>query len=271
MPLRRNRGEFWGARRRTIDSCGVRFESLDATGSESDIVPHSHEESHFVWVFSGSYISGAKGAPHASAMPLLVYTPADVVHRDRFLNGEGSFVVLTIPTQLGANSGISVTGGEARVLRDLKGMCVGRQIADLVCDGSGDVEGLALTCLALLGDGERFERKRPPPWLVQAFELMMEEDGIRRVADVAAVIGVHPVHLARSFQQCLGISPGTLLRSRRMERVASDVATTRTTLAELSAGAGFTDQSHLSNQFRKTFGVSPLRWRRRHVSFLQDR
>jgi AraC family transcriptional regulator len=45
-----------------------------------------------------------------------------------------------------------------------------------------------------------------PPWAYQAYEAVMDmaADAHLRIADLAAALGVHPVHLARVFRQAWG-------------------------------------------------------------------
>ena len=71
------------------------------------------------------------------------------------------------------------------------------------------IEGLAL---ALLGELTRAqataERSATPRWLERAVELLHASAG--ESVDMAAIaheVGVHPVHLARSFRERFGMSP----------------------------------------------------------------
>ncbi|MBP5859103.1 AraC family transcriptional regulator [Marivibrio halodurans] len=75
-----------------------------------------------------------------------------------------------------------------------------------------------------------------------------------------AVTGQSRFALTRHFRARHGVPPHRWLMARRLERVWSAVLD-GASLAEASADAGFADQSHMSRQFRRRFGMSPGAWR----------
>ena len=77
-----------------------------------------------------------------------------------------------------------------------------------------------------------------------------------------AGVGVHPVTLARAFRRTFGCTIGEYLRRLRIERAAEQLATGTQPLAEIALAAGFADQSHFSNVFRRRVGMSPSAYRR---------
>jgi AraC family transcriptional regulator len=75
-------------------------------------------------------------------------------------------------------------------------------------------------------------------------------------------VGVHPVTLARAFRRAFGCTVGEYVRRLRIERAARQLADSDLSLAEIALGAGFSDQSHFSNLFRRHTGLSPFQFRR---------
>jgi AraC-like DNA-binding protein len=67
--------------------------------------------------------------------------------------------------------------------------------------------------------------------------------------------------LSRDFRALYGTSPYRYLSMRRLERVRELIAQGQP-LVEAAASAGFADQSHMTRQFTKTYGVSPARWQK---------
>ena len=57
-------------------------------------------------------------------------------------------------------------------------------------------------------------------------------------------------------------SIGEYLRRLRIDRAAEQLATGSQPLAEIALAAGFADQSHFSNVFRRRVGMSPSAYRR---------
>jgi AraC family transcriptional regulator len=83
--------------------------------------------------------------------------------------------------------------------------------------------------------------------------------------DMAAEMGVHPVHLCRTFSRHFDCTLGTYIRRLRVLRGWQLLTIGDTTLAEVAAQSGFADQSHFTRAFREHFGITPGRYRR-HVS-----
>ena len=86
--------------------------------------------------------------------------------------------------------------------------------------------------------------------------------GPRSVRDIARELDVHPVHLARRFRRHFDTTPGDYLRRCRLDRARSLLRRSQASLADIASATGFTDQSHFTNAFRKTFGISPGAFRR---------
>ena len=54
-----------------------------------------------------------------------------------------------------------------------------------------------------------------------------------------------------------------IVRRRRIEAAARDLAAATATIAAVAAAHGFTDQSHFTRQFRRYMGLTPLEYRQR--------
>ncbi len=72
--------------------------------------------------------------------------------------------------------------------------------------------------------------------------------------------GMDRWQLTRHFRAQLGTSPYRYLTMRRLDRVRAALLD-GTALAEAAVASGFADQSHMTRQFKKAYGVSPGRWR----------
>jgi AraC family transcriptional regulator len=91
----------------------------------------------------------------------------------------------------------------------------------------------------------------------------MAADTHLRIADLAATLDVHPVHLARVFRQAWGCSPGDLLRWRRVEQASGLLRRQELAMADVAIAVGFADQSHMSRAFQARYGMTPGSYRRR--------
>ena len=75
--------------------------------------------------------------------------------------------------------------------------------------------------------------------------------------DLAREACVSRFHFARQFRLSTGESPMGYLRRVRIERSKSILQSRETTIAEVAATLGFSDQSHFTRTFGRLVGVSP--------------
>ena len=78
--------------------------------------------------------------------------------------------------------------------------------------------------------------------------------------ELQTVTGLDRFSCARQFRQRLGTSPYRYLTMRRLGR-ARALIRSGLPLAEAATTVGFADQSHLTRQFRRAYGLSPGQWR----------
>lgn len=76
---------------------------------------------------------------------------------------------------------------------------------------------------------------------------------------LSAVSGKDRWSLSRDFRALYGTSPYRYVTMRRLER-CRQLMMTGISLADAAIESGFADQSHMTRQFMKTWGVSPGRW-----------
>jgi len=120
------------------------------------------------------------------------------------------------------------------------------------------VEGLVVSGLGYLARMSEREERRPS-WVDDAVSLARQQRSLR---DVAAILGMHPSHVARSFRAFEGVSIGEYARRCRLELARSALRQSDTPIADVAASAGFCDQSHFTRVFRRLFGVTPAEFRR---------
>jgi AraC family transcriptional regulator len=125
------------------------------------------------------------------------------------------------------------------------------------------IEGLTLEMLAEVSRRRRpTSDRKPPRWLVQAQDLLRARFSERvTITDVAAAVGIHPVHLAREFRRFHHCTIGEYIRRLRIERACEQLRDSQISLAVIAGEAGFSDQSHFSRTFKRLLGMTPARYR----------
>ncbi len=124
---------------------------------------------------------------------------------------------------------------------------------------AASIEGTVLALLAEVGELPALEaRGAPPPWLEHVKEQIHDEFARGpSLESLARSAGVHRVHLAREFRRRFGCTPGHYIRQRRIEFACERLAGSRAPLSAVAFDAGFADQSHFTNTFRRLVGTTP--------------
>jgi AraC-like DNA-binding protein len=98
-----------------------------------------------------------------------------------------------------------------------------------------------------------------------------------RVANLASHVGGSVRTLHRQMRTSTGFPPKRFLAMQRFRRAVYEIATRSAGLSLIAFNLGFSDQAHLTREFRRHAGVTPgafkQAWRGRHaraVRFLQD-
>lgn len=85
-----------------------------------------------------------------------------------------------------------------------------------------------------------------------------------RLEQLADLVHLSVSHFSRAFRVTFNQAPYGYILERRMLLAKDLMLHTNTSLSQIALECGMTDQAHFCKVFRKTFGISPNRWRRPH-------
>ena len=107
----------------------------------------------------------------------------------------------------------------------------------------------------------------PVPELAPALAALQDESKtlLTNVA-LARIVGKSVSAFERQFKQHLQTSPMQFYRTLRLARAAASLIQTSNSIAEIALSCGFSDQSHLTRQFKQMYGSTPSDWRALHWS-----
>jgi AraC family transcriptional regulator len=124
------------------------------------------------------------------------------------------------------------------------------------------IQSIALGVLAEASRSVARGEGTAPAWLARARALVEQHFAERLpLAAVADRVGVHPVHLARTFRRCYDTTFAGYVRHVRIEFARTALAGSSASLSDIAAAAGFCDQSHFSRLFKRHTGQSPAEYR----------
>jgi AraC-like DNA-binding protein len=104
------------------------------------------------------------------------------------------------------------------------------------------------------------------PWQRRrVVELLQEHlDGGLKLATLAEECRLSVSHFARSFRRSFGTSAHRYLILHRVDIAKSLLSETNSSLVEIAAQTGFSDQAALTRTFANVVGATPGKWRREH-------
>jgi AraC-like DNA-binding protein len=86
---------------------------------------------------------------------------------------------------------------------------------------------------------------------------LREHPEVTRVSDLARELGLSERSLQRLVEQRLGLSPKWLVQRRRLHDAVEALKAGATSLADMAADLGYTDQAHFTHDFRTVAGMTP--------------
>ena len=257
----------------------TRSRGIEATGLHARLVwfpgrlclpPHCHERPTIAVVVSGSFLARCAGGDHSCPTGTLIIEPAGEDHGNLFERaGAQVLVVQPDPTQVERLEPFVGPLQQPGRFRDPIATSIARRAAVELRSADAlthfAVEGLALELLARTArtiHQSTGAGRRPPRWVRQAHDLLHDRfrDSLQ-IQDLAEQLGVHPVHLTRTFRNHYGTSVGNYVRALRLEWAASQLAHSHDSIADIARQSGFFDQSHLTRLFRAHYGITPHRYR----------
>jgi AraC family transcriptional regulator len=127
------------------------------------------------------------------------------------------------------------------------------------------IEGIILEMIA---DAFRWDRKgeiragSAPRWLTEVREIIHEtfSSGVS-LGFLAESVGIHPVHIARTFRRNYHCTIGDYVRQLRVEFACRQISTTEAPIREIALDAGFYDQCHFARVFKRQTGLTPAQYR----------
>jgi AraC family transcriptional regulator len=230
---------------------------------------HCHADAHILLVLSGKYSEKHTSREFTWGEGALHLLPAGERHANEFATavrclrvkieaqaiermGDESRWALSEPREI---SGPLTRWLANRMLREFRAQ---DDVAPLAMEGVL-LEMLAESARSCCDEGPG---SSAPAWLRRVREALDESYLLAPgLADLAAVGGVHPVHLSREFRKRYLITIGEYIRKRRVEHASELLSNSGMPMAEIASTCGFSDQSHFCALFKKYSGLTPAKFR----------
>jgi AraC family transcriptional regulator len=251
-------------RRRDIAGFSI-TEAVYAEGVSLD--RHCHANAYLLLVLSGQYSEKHTHREFMWGEGALHLLPAGERHENEFATAVRCLRVKIEPQAIERLGDESKWVSEPREISGpLTAWLANRMLREF--RAQDDVAPLAMegVLLEMLAESARSHDEAlgssAPAWLRRVREAL-DESYLQApgLADLAAVGGVHPVHLSREFRKRYGITIGEYIRKRRIEHASGLLSNSGMPMAEIVSQCGFSDQSHFCALFKKYSGMTPAKFR----------
>ncbi|MCI0415438.1 AraC family transcriptional regulator [bacterium] len=261
MMLRLSSGRFFGKLQRTIQLQHARLS--EAFYSKGERQPaHSHELPHLCLTVSGTYREAVAANTWTIPDGAITFYHPEQIHKDEHLTDGIHFVI-----EVDAKKGSFIEDLLPQFVREPVSSGRNLNIAWRLYEEFSFPDGFSLLAmealsLELLVESFRTEfgrnEKRRPQWMNSVLAILnMNFSAPPSLSEIAHQVGVHPVHLAKTFRRFEGLTPGEYIRKLRVDFARRKLRETSEPLAQIALDAGFADQTHFTRVFKRLTGLTP--------------
>lgn len=226
---------------------------------------HAHDWPFLSTLLRGSYVSRTRTRELEFKRGVAVYHPRAFEHCDEIGRDGGIFFGIQLDPDFlqDADHAHPDRGRDVAVLDDSEAYIVLGRLYAALCNGADQLE-LESLAVELAGRqlAPKLRRYRvAPPWLRRTEQRLREEQRVS-LQELSLDAGVHATTLTRIFRQQHDCSIGEFHARARARRAFFEVVGSRAPLSEICHDAGYSDQSHMTRNFRRAFASTPAQLRR---------
>jgi AraC family transcriptional regulator len=222
---------------------------------------HEHTLSYFLLPFGGAYRETHDGLTIEYDPFSIAFHPAGFIHSDEILGPEKFFAIELQPEwQSRVGHLFDVSAWQFELQHGEAVWLAVKLLQRFLQDEIEDALEVDAAVSEMLGIALRLvDRDRPQRAWVREVKRLLREGYTGRVSldELGERIGIHPASLSRGFRVDEGITVGEYLSRVRVQEACRQMAGSNATLAQVAAGCGFADQSHLTRVFKSITGSPP--------------
>lgn len=211
---------------------------------------HAHEHSSISVLLAGDFQEELGGREYDFACQVLGWKPAGLSHSDRFGPQGAMFAFIPVPEDCRAR--ISLPVGWHSLLNF-------RLVAPLIrlslrAEPMAVRQDALVDLLGLVGPPSRERRGEVPGWLNRAREMLRDDPANARLESLSEALGVHRVHISRSFTRQFGVPPSIYRLRSMIAHTLAALEDESSTLLQAAHIGDFADYSHAARAVKSATG-----------------
>lgn len=261
-----NEGEYFGRHYLKSNLEGLIISDTEYTHEYVDW--HHHENPYFTLLLEGKLMEENKKASYQMTSGSLLFHNWQDAHRNFkpnvFIRGAHVEITNDWFERFDINVINLIDGSihirNPRIKNLLFQILIELRKNDAYCEAS--IHLLMMDILCSLKEEIEFINSKKPDWTEKLEELIYEnaDKGIS-LDHVSQEIGIHPVHLSRTFHKYYRMTFGNFCREIRLTKVITSILSKKHSMADITYSNSFFDQSHMIASFKKQFNITPRRFK----------
>ena len=230
--------------------------------ADAALALHEHETAYVSFLLAGAYVEDSQQEERNCSSGTVIWHPRTEAHTDRFHSGGGHMLDVEIdPAWLDDAAQELKPVSRARMFCGGLPYSLGLRMYRELSDDSDGVQDVVTELLGFFFTGPL--ESHPPAWFNRALRICNDlEEQQLSLASLALAVGVHPVHVARSFRRFLGYTFGDHLAKIRIRRAFDLLLNSKRPIVEVAYDCGFADHAHLCRAFKQSTGLTPSAFRK---------
>jgi len=245
-----------------------RTKGIEAVSADTTLAfgRHTHEQFGVGLIARGAQKSASgRGVVEAGAGDIITVNPGEVHDGTPIGDGGRSWRMLYLAPVIVGELAADIAEGQtasafeftAPTVRDPRMAGLFSKLFQAMT-GQDELEADETMLLFLGGLLQPRGKERPVPAGIASARAMIDDDpaALLTLNALAHEAGLSRYQFLRSFARVTGMTPHAYLMQRRLHR-AHQLIGRGMRLAEVAADSGFSDQSHMTRLFARSFGVAP--------------
>ncbi len=260
-------GQFFGETNNRLEWGGLIITDTEYTHEKVDW--HYHEKPYFTFIIEGKVLEGNRKEVYECSAGSLLFHNWDDAHYNTKPPGftRGFHIEIAQDWLDRFDLSLDTLQGSIAVKNpDIKLMFYKLFYESKIHDTASHLatDALLIDVLENIKGQNKIAYASRPAWIKSLLEIL-HEDTLQdlSLAQLAALLGIHPVHISRYFPKYFGCSLGTYIRKLKVQKSLALLPEIHKPLTDIALDSGFSDQSHFIRCFKENMGMTPFAFRKR--------